>query len=49
MEKLYTRLSLQAAKIESRHVQLALVILTLVLFVLGSGAPTDSGGSVPGG
>ena len=31
-------------KLDSRHIQLALLILSLSLFVLGAGAPGSSGG-----
>jgi len=37
-------LALSAQKINRQHVQLALVILTLAMLVLGAGAPTDGGG-----
>jgi len=30
-------------KINRQHIQAALVLLALVLFVLGAGAPTDGG------
>ena len=30
-------------KVDQRHVQLGLVVLTLVLFVLGAGAPSSGG------
>ena len=33
-----------AQKINRQHVQLALVILSLVMLVLGVGAPVDGGG-----
>lgn len=35
------------ARLDRRHVQLALLILTLILFVLGAGAP-GAGGDVSG-
>ena len=31
-------------KLDSRHIQLALLVLSLSLFVLGAGAPGSSGG-----
>ena len=31
-------------KVENRHVRVGLVVLSLVLFVLGAGAPTGDGG-----
>jgi hypothetical protein len=36
------RLVLQ--RLDSRHVRLGLAVLTLVLFVLGAGAPAGGGG-----
>ena len=33
-----------ATRIDSRKVRLAFFVLTLVLFILGAGAPEDSGG-----
>jgi hypothetical protein len=33
-----------AQKINRQHIQLALVILSLAMLVLGVGAPTDGGG-----
>jgi len=38
-----SQLKLGIAHIDSRHVRIALVILSLTLFVLGAGAP-ESGG-----
>jgi len=40
-------LGLMFARLEQRHVRLGLVVLTLILFVLGAGAPQD--GSAGGG
>jgi len=37
-------LALSARKINRQHIQLALVILTLAMLVLGVGAPVDGGG-----
>ncbi len=37
--------NLYLSRIDSRHVRLALVILSLILFVLGAGAP-DGGGDL---
>jgi hypothetical protein len=39
-----TSLMLSAPKINRQHVQLVLVIVSLVMLVLGVGAPTDGGG-----
>jgi hypothetical protein len=38
-------LGLVLGQLDRRHVQLALAILGLVLFVLGAGAPDAGGGS----
>ena len=37
-------LALSTRKINRQHIQLALVILTLAMLVLGVGAPDDGGG-----
>jgi hypothetical protein len=37
-------LVLFSGKLDQRCIQLGLVILTLILFVLGAGAPADAGG-----
>ena len=37
------QLKLDLAQLDSRHVRLALVIISLVLFVLGAGAPEAGG------
>ena len=41
------QLKLGIARLDSRHVRLVLVILSLVLFVLGAGAP-EMGGDLNG-
>jgi hypothetical protein len=33
-----------ATRIDRRHIRLAFFVLSLVLFILGAGAPEDSGG-----
>jgi len=33
-------------KINRQHIQMAFVIMTLVMLVLGAGAPDDGGGSI---
>ena len=38
-------LGLMVGQIDQRHVRLGLLVLTLILFVLGAGAPEDYGGS----
>lgn len=35
-----------AQKINSQHIQFALVILTLAMLVVGVGAPIDNGGGI---
>lgn len=37
-------LTLSAQKINRQHLQLILVIVSLALLILGTGAPTDGGG-----
>jgi len=37
-------LNLSAQKINRQHLQLILVIVSLALLILGTGAPTDGGG-----
>lgn len=37
-------LTLSAQKINRQHVQLILVLVSLAMLVLGTGAPTDGGG-----
>ncbi len=44
MNNKLNQLKLNLARIDSRHVRLALVILSLALFVLGAGAPDTGGG-----
>jgi hypothetical protein len=44
MNHKFTSLIFSAWKINRQHVQLALVIISLALLVLGAGAPTDGGG-----
>lgn len=36
---------LRLRELDQRRVRLALVVLSLVLFVMGAGAPGDAGGS----
>jgi hypothetical protein len=38
-----SQLKLGIARLNSRHVRLALVIISLILFVLGAGAPEGNG------
>ena len=44
MKNAFASLVFFARKIDHRHVQLALVILSLVALALGTGAPLDGGG-----
>ena len=43
MDYKISQLKLGLARLDSRHVRLALVILSLTLFVLGAGAPETPG------
>ena len=43
MRSTVNNLKLRVSHLDQRHVRLGLVILTLVLFVLGAGAPSSSG------
>jgi hypothetical protein len=45
MENFVRYFSLNAAKIDSRHLRLILVVITLILFVIGAGAPFEPEGS----
>jgi hypothetical protein len=45
MNKFIQKLSLSISKIDRRHIQLLIVLVTLSLLVLGAGAPAISGGS----
>ncbi len=47
MRKNFDDLKLQLAGLDRRHLRLALIILSIIMFVLGSGAPgasSDFGG-----
>ncbi len=44
MENLVRNFSLNAAKMDSRYLRLILVVLTLIMFVIGAGAPLAGGG-----
>jgi hypothetical protein len=44
MKNKFASLLLFAQKIDRQHIQLALVVLSLTMLVLGVGAPTDGGG-----
>jgi hypothetical protein len=43
MKSPFTKLVLFSHKVTSRHIQVALAMLALVLFVLGAGAPDSPG------
>ncbi len=47
MKKLMNKLFPYAGKINQRHIQILLVLVTLTMLVLGAGAPGMTGG--PGG
>ena len=44
MKKTITHFALSITKINKTHLQFALMLLTLVMLVLGAGAPEDVGG-----
>ena len=43
MKNTLTQLALNVQKIDRRHIQFILALLTLVMLVLGAGAPEDGG------
>lgn len=43
MKNQLNRISLTVSKFDQRHVRLALIILSLALFVIGAGAPAIGG------
>lgn len=47
MKKQFALFVHNAAKINRQHIQLAFTLLTLVMLVLGVGAPTEAGGTGP--
>jgi hypothetical protein len=44
MKRIIQNLSMSAGKIDRRHIQLFLALLTLSLLVIGAGAPAVQGG-----
>jgi hypothetical protein len=44
MRNFVRSLSLNAVKMDSRYLRLILVVLTLIMFVIGAGAPMIGGG-----
>lgn len=44
MENYISKLSSTLVSLDRRHVQLMILIITLILFVLGAGAPETGGG-----
>jgi hypothetical protein len=44
MDHFTSKLSLNLGKLDNRHVRLILVILSLILFILGAGAPGTGSG-----
>jgi hypothetical protein len=49
MKRYVRNFGLTLGRLDQRHVRLGLLVLTLVLFVLGAGAPGDVGGHGGGG
>jgi hypothetical protein len=45
MKNQFANLFVLSQKINRQHIQVAFALLTLVLFVLGAGAPSDGGGN----
>ncbi len=43
MKQQFAKLIVLSQKINRQHIQLALALIALVLFVLGAGAPEDGG------
>jgi len=43
MKSTFTKLVLSSHKVTYRHIQVAITLLALVLFVLGAGAPDSPG------
>jgi hypothetical protein len=44
MERIITSAKLNLSKLDPRYVKLVLLLISLVLFVLGAGAPSAGGG-----
>lgn len=44
MNKLFADIVVRASRIDRRHIQLVIVILSLAMLILGIGAPLDGGG-----
>lgn len=45
MERYDRNLTLLLGQLDQRHIRLAMLVLTLILFVLGAGAPGDDCGA----
>lgn len=45
MEKKLAGLATFASRIDRRHIQLVIVLISLAMLVLGVGAPSDGGGA----
>ena len=43
MKRHFQQLKLTLGQVDQRHVRIGLVVLTLILFVLGAGAPGQGG------
>lgn len=46
MKNIIAQIHALPQKINRQHIQMAFVIMTLVMLVLGAGAPDDGGGSI---
>ena len=44
MKNSIQKISLSLGKIDARHIRLILALVTLILFILGAGAPSAPGG-----
>jgi hypothetical protein len=45
MKNQIARFALSLSKVNRQHIQLAMVVLTLAMLVVGAGAPADGGGT----
>jgi len=45
MKKIFRNLALHIGRVDRRYVQLAFIVFTLVMLVIGGGAPDDGGGT----
>jgi hypothetical protein len=49
MKQYICNITMLLGQLDQRHIRLGLLVLTLILFVLGAGAPGDFGGHGGGG